>query len=63
LEQKKPFLNNPNLKGKIITVELLVESVQISYFSQRNYIFLFYKAAYIDEEVKCTESSLSVRLP
>jgi hypothetical protein len=32
-------------------------------FNTENIIFLFYKTSYLDKEVKCTEPSLSVKVP
>jgi len=41
----------------------LYRLVQISCFSYWNYIFLFYKTTYLNEEVNCSEPSPSVRVP
>ncbi len=50
------------LNGKALVQFDLLE-VQINYFSNWNYIFLFYKTTYLNEEVNCTGPSLTVRVP
>ncbi len=50
------------LRGRLSTVDLLVQTVLISCFDIETIIYLFYKRSYLTEEVSCSESlSLSVK--
>ncbi len=49
------------LRGRLSTVDLLVQTVLISCFDIENIIYLSCKTSYLTEEINCTESlSLSV---
>ncbi len=54
---------NPNLKGRMGTIELLELVVQISCFLNCKKYFSYYKTSYFNKEVNCTKASLSARLP
>jgi hypothetical protein len=46
------------LRGRLSTVDLLVLTSLDQFFD-----LLFYKTSYLNEEVNCTEPSLSVSVP
>jgi hypothetical protein len=50
-------------RERINTAVLLVLTSSDKLLFKRNYIFLFYKTTYSNEEVNCTEPHPSVRVP
>ncbi len=59
--RKKP--GNPRSTGRIGTIDLLDQLVQVSCFFIETVFFFFYKTTYLKEEVNCTVFSPSVRVP
>ncbi len=54
---------NPYRRERISTVDLLVPTCSHQCLLILNYIFLFYKTTYFNEEVECNEPTPSVSVP